>query len=920
MAGQPSSFREGLRRVALDMHVHTPASEDWRGGDVTPKDLVQRATDAGLAGIAVTDHQTGEWIDKVKEAALGSGLVIFPGVEANNLAGTKGIHLVALFDVDATSQDIDGFLYAIGAIDGVGKARRRQVATLGVLQVLDKIYELGGIAVLAHCQSAKGVLGEMRGDIRTKVVQHPAVLAAEAPATDYFDEEKAMKHCRTYDYLDGTDPEYKRKLAVFQSSDNPAPGDGHGHSLDGIGSRFTYFYVEDPICLESLRQCFIDREVRLAYPGVDESQPTADVRAGFPRISHIEVESGFLDGLSLPLHAGLTTLIGPKGSGKSLLIELVRFALDQRPTQPELLKNHETKLEKRLGLYGKVTLTVIDSAGTDHKITRTYDPASGHPYAATSLDVAEFFPCHLLSQGQIVRLAESEEEQIKFIDSFFDFHAHQRGIREREEQLAELDRQVAVQIRARKIIDKLELEQGTLSERVEAIDKQLKSPIFGRYRTAQKKAQATSDALQVLAELATAIGEAQSAAEAVAIPELPDELKDDPLVRRLNEKADQAREDVLRRYKDAADELTKITSEAEADRSSWLPDFEKLEEEYNEAIKAAGGDAAKLNQERSRLVKARADVDAKLRKARLQAEQLRPTVERRNVVLGGLRERGQAYTKARQDRCAWFEAKSDGKIRARVEPGSNYADFRDRLDAMKRGSRLSGDSIEAIAKSVSPTEFVRALLRYDLTRQPSDLDAASVAAGLDRDTVVRLAEFLIADNSYEDLLALEYSVTPTDRPQISYRLPDGSYAPLEQLSTGQKCTAFLVMTLCEGKIPIIVDQPEDSLDIRSIWEDMCLRLRTSKRSRQFVFTTHNSSLSVASDSDKFVALAADGRRGQVVLSGAIDSEEVRQEVIELLEGGQETYFLKQRKYHLDQPVYKPSAPTTNNSREQASDP
>lgn len=902
MANAQKSIRDGLRRVALDLHVHTPASHDWQGGEVSPEKVVQRAIDAGLSGIAVTDHQTGEWIDRVKAAAADTELVVFPGVEVNQLSGIKGIHLVVLFDVDASSQDIEGFLSAIGAVAGVGKERKKQTATVGILQVLDKVHELGGIAVLAHCQSAKGVLGEMKGDVRTKIVQHPAVLAAEAPAADFYDTTKEKDGKRTYDLLDGTDPHYKRKLAVFQSSDNPA-SEGHGHSLEGIGKRFTYFYVEDPICLESLRQCFVDREVRVVYPAPEETTPVAEPVIGFPRISHISVESGFLDGLSLPLHAGLTTLIGPKGSGKSLLIELIRFALDQQPTQPELRKDHDTKLEKRLGLYGKVTLSLIDQAGGEQQISRTFNPADGHPYSGNTLDVAEYFPCHLLSQGQIVRLAESEAEQIKFIDSFFDFHSFQREIREREESLGELDRQVAVQIRARKATDKLKLEQQTLIGRIDAIDKQLKSPIFAKYRDAQKKAQAAGDALQALAELRAAVGEAQAAAEAVAVPSPSDEVKDDPLVRRLTEKADEARQLLLKQYKDESDRLASLSAEGEKDRQSWLPDFEKLEGEYNEAIKAAGGDAAKLNQQRGQLVNARNDIEAKLRKARLQAEQLRPTVERRNKVLTELREREKAYTQARHERCDWFEQKSDGKIRAKVDPGSDYTDFRERLDSMKRGSYLSGDDIRAIAEAVPPSEFVRALLRYDLSRKPSDLESISSATKLDAETVSRLAEFLLSDNTYEDLLALEYSVSPTDRPQISYRLPDGSYAPLEQLSTGQKCTAFLVMTLCEGEIPIIVDQPEDSLDIRSIWDDMCLRLRTSKRARQFLFTTHNSSLSVASDSDKFVVLAADGRRGEVLLSGAIDSEEMRQEVIKLLEGGEETYFLKQRKYDLDQPMY-----------------
>jgi histidinol phosphatase-like PHP family hydrolase len=199
-------LRDGLRRVALDLHVHTPASHDWGDGAIEPKEIVERALAAGLNGIAVTDHQTGEWIDRVKDAARGSDLVVFPGVEVNNLAGAAGIHLVILFDLDATSQDVDRFLAAIGAFSGVGDSRRNQAAT-DIIEVLDKAYERKGIAVLAHCQSSKGVLSEMRGEVRTRVVQHPGVLAVEAPASEFHDQEKAEAHKRTYDLLDGTEPD-----------------------------------------------------------------------------------------------------------------------------------------------------------------------------------------------------------------------------------------------------------------------------------------------------------------------------------------------------------------------------------------------------------------------------------------------------------------------------------------------------------------------------------------------------------------------------------------------------------------------------------------------------------------------------------------------------------------------------------------
>jgi len=109
---------------------------------------------------------------------------------------------------------------------------------------------------------------------------------------------------------------------------------------------------------------------------------------------------------------------------------------------------------------------------------------------------------------------------------------------------------------------------------------------------------------------------------------------------------------------------------------------------------------------------------------------------------------------------------------------------------------------------------------------------------------------------------------------------------------------MVILALSEGIMPIIIDQPEDSLDIRAIWDDMCSKLRTGKELRQFIFTTHNSSVAVASDTDKFMIMTASATKGEIVFSGAIDNEEVREEVIKYLEGGLTTYRLKYLKYDI----------------------
>jgi Fe-S cluster assembly ATPase SufC len=110
---------------------------------------------------------------------------------------------------------------------------------------------------------------------------------------------------------------------------------------------------------------------------------------------------------------------------------------------------------------------------------------------------------------------------------------------------------------------------------------------------------------------------------------------------------------------------------------------------------------------------------------------------------------------------------------------------------------------------------------------------------------------------------------------------------------------MLIIALSEGAIPIIVDQPEDSLDIRAIWEDMCRKIRRGKERRQFIFTTHNSSLAVASDAGKFIVMEADATHGQVLFSGSMDHSLVSDQVMKYLERGIETSRTKYGKHQVD---------------------
>lgn len=432
-----STNERGLSFKKLDLHIHTPASEDFNGS-VTAQDIIAEAIQKGLDGIAITDHNSAEWIDDVKKAAVGTSVVVFPGVEISCSGGKGGLHILALFDPSVDKEHVKGLLSALeippgeqGKIEAVVTAKTPQ-------QVIDTIQSStwGGLAILAHINSDKGVFKSMVGGQRTQLIQHPRLLAAEA--TDFENIDLKNKHKRAVDLLDGNDPVYKRKLAVYQASDNPNPA-GHGHILGGIGTRCTYFKMER-INLESLRQCFCDPDVRIR-------QDFEFQRWNFPYISRIKITGGFLDNQKVEFHAGLNSILGAKGTGKSLLIELLRFVLGQPPQHTEILRDHRTKLAQRLEEYSFVEVWIVDEAEKEFYIKRTLNTPSSSPFEV-AFDPAQVFPVLFLSQNEIIKISESEDEQLKFIDTFFNFQIYKTRIAELERKLEKLATQMAEGLRA----------------------------------------------------------------------------------------------------------------------------------------------------------------------------------------------------------------------------------------------------------------------------------------------------------------------------------------------------------------------------------------------------------------------------------------------------------------------------------------
>jgi hypothetical protein len=129
-----------------------------------------------------------------------------------------------------------------------------------------------------------------------------------------------------------------------------------------------------------------------------------------------------------------------------------------------------------------------------------------------------------------------------------------------------------------------------------------------------------------------------------------------------------------------------------------------------------------------------------------------------------------------------------------------------------------------------------------------------------------------------------------------------TWKELEQLSTGQKATAVLLLLLLESDAPLIVDQPEDDLDNRFIADCVVPTMREEKGKRQFIFSTHNANIPVLGDAEQIVGLTPSVESGverttiPPELCGSIDTPTVKDLVKDLLEGGQEAFEFRREKY------------------------
>ena len=305
------------------------------------------------------------------------------------------------------------------------------------------------------------------------------------------------------------------------------------------------------------------------------------------------------------------------------------------------------------------------------------------------------------------------------------------------------------------------------------------------------------------------------------------------------------------------------------------------------------------------LQKSRVDGEEFIR-LRRQIEELRPLRERQVSARRTEKEHGD---RRRSLLAEWEDFKAlefrrlDGaakgvnkKLRDRAQVEVTAAGDREPLFNLLRekvGGRLS-EAIESLrgVRDLSLTQFVEACR--------SGAEALNKTFGITAAQGERLAKaepevlMRVEELDLPPTTAIRLNTAPAGEPP--------AWQALEDLSTGQKATAVLLLLLLESEAPLIVDQPEDDLDNRFITEGVVPRMREEKQRRQFLFSTHNANIPVLGDAELIVGLSATGEaeHGRARIApehiGSIDAKPVRELVEEILEGGKEAFERRRRKY------------------------
>jgi DNA repair ATPase RecN len=871
-------YRCALQVNPFDYTLRHNKSTSFRDEDSYNKALLESCRTHGVEVIAVTDHYRVRTGTRLRREAQAAGIHVFGGFEA---VTKDGIHVLCLFDPSREPDVIERVIGDCGIHD---EATQSPIGKYDARDFFEEAQKWGAVCVAAHMASPGGLLSTLSGQARIETWRSPLLLAGSLPGAAG-DAPESLRPI-----LENKDSSHRRErpVAILNAQDISGPE-------DLAKPRASCWVKMSEVTVEGLRQAFLDpvSRIRLASdtPPEDHSEFVA-----------ITWEGGFLNEQAIHFNENLNVLVGGRGSGKSTAIESLRYVLNLDAVGEEARKAHSGIVSQVLKSGTKISLLVRSHRPSrrEYLIERTIPnppvvrDETGTVLALTPLDVIP--QVEVYGQHEISELTKSREKLTRLLERFAEQDA---ALARRKADLGQkLERSRASIIDAQRERKQIEERLAALP----ALEETLK-----RFQEAGLEERLKEQSLIVREERVL-----KTAGERVTpFRELHDRLRGELPIDRafLSTKALEGlpgkdilglASQVLEKLSQELDKIASQTSESLKRADSGLADVATRWEERKTGVLAA---YQKILRE---LQKSKVDGEEFIR-LRRQIEELRPLKERLSVLD---RERKEFEEYRRNLLAEWEDAKAQ--------------EYRQFERAAKKVTRQLSEKVRVQVSFAGNREPLFQLFREQLSGRLSEaIDALRHVQHLS------LKDLADACRSGKDSLVRKFNIPPAQAerlaqapPEVVMRIEELDLQPttnvelniagegqpavwktLDDLSTGQKATAVLLLLLLESTAPLVVDQPEDDLDNRFITGSVVPKMREEKRRRQFVLSTHNANIPVLGDAELIVGLKASGEAdlGQAAIPveylGSIDARPVRELVEEILEGGKEAFEMRRLKYN-----------------------
>ena len=867
-------FTNGSTWLRADFHLHTKADKEFKYVDEENsfiKNYIEKLSSKNIHVGVITNHNKfdlNEFVALKKKAAKAE-ILLLPGIELSINDGANGIHTLVVFSnqwLENGHDYINQFLNV--AFEGKTPSEYEQENGRSTFNLIETIKKLNGyhhdyFLVFAHVEQTSGLWKELKGGRIQELGRNKL----------FTERTLGFQKVRTHDL--------RSKMRDWLNPPYPAEVEGSDNkSIDDIGNKSgeTWLKIGD-FTFEAVKYALTDSEYRVR---AKHAQPYAHAY-----LKHIAFDGGILTGQQIDFSPELNSLIGIRGSGKSAILEAVRYVLDipfgDKTTDQ---KYKDALVAHTLGSGGKATMVVIDKNGQEYRVSRILNEPPKVVVGETvkpGIAIRETIIHKPIYFGQKDLSSTGEGFENDLVEKLVG------------EKLSDIRKQIGAQKR-------VVCQQCDRLTNLASIDERMKENRAKRqdaeFRLKIYQDNGIEDKLKRQTNFDT------------------DERKIKAILNDIND-YENALMDVVNQYED---ELKNHLLYKSKQNNEFFKQFFEL---YN--IELASFDAIKTELGNIRLqldkIKEKQITFSVLKKA--HSEQF---AEIRRSLESNLRE---------QDKQLNLEAFP--KLQKTIETTSQLLESLGK--ERKKSSAIQAELGNALSKLGDLWHQEFALIDTELKKVNENHTPLQISSAYQGDKTafkeffktifkgsrVRENSFQRIVNNYSDFTAVfnDFDNLKNDLSGsaeifqryffdhlgqfLNYQIPNKFMIKyhdkaLQQHSLGQRASALILFVLSQKENDlVIIDQPEDDLDNQTIYKDVIQLVRQLKPQTQFIFATHNANFPVLGDSEQIHACRYVDDTLQVN-SGSIDSPSVQQEIVDIMEGGEDAFNKRKEIYQIWKPL------------------